>query len=236
MNIEDLFKWNKELEIQDQDGAPVIMDGDALVLYQRVVGDAEQSKARRKALEASAKLRSELRHNAPGEYSTYFGDIESMDNEDLKNAIVLSEMPRLRQRARDQAMLPPKPKKPTDSPTLEEQEQYQQDMDAYDEEVEEVVDAKTDELVKARREELKGLHRDTLVGEYREGVIDAVCRSEMMTVYNSWCAYLGTHKDEAMTKRAFSSYEKFENASALLKEQVIAGYIHLELTGDELKK
>jgi rRNA-processing protein FCF1 len=236
MNLENLFKWDKVLTIKDEDGEVVKIDDEPVILYQRVIGDADLEKARREALRASKRLRKKLKKQNTIEHETMLPDYEEFSNEELKNAIVIAEVADLRQRARNQAQLPTYPSKPDSNASLEAQEAYQEELDTYDKRVEEAVMQELNKLIEQRKKELKGLHKDTLTEVFESSVIDSLCRAEMLEVFNLWQAYLGTFKDEQMTQKAFSSFEAFDNAASHLKQQVVNGYIDLELDGSELKK
>ena len=235
MNLENLFKWNNNFVVKDKQGNPVEVNGEPLTLYQRVVGDAELSEARRQALYESRNLRKALRDEASVEHSTLLPEYEDMSNEELKNAIILTEGGELRRRAEQMADLPKYPVKPKDG-SLEDEEEYQVALDTYEDKKQEAINKQLRKLINRRKEDLKGTHLDNLRKQFIEAVINTISRSKMLETFNYWCAYFGTYKDKAMTKRAFKSFETFDNAATELKEQILNHYIELEFSGGELKK
>lgn len=235
MNLENLFKWSNSFVVRDKQGNEVEIDGEPLTLYQRVVGDAELAEARKNALYASRTLRKALRDEASTEHATLLPEYEDMTNDELKNAIILTEGTTLRRRAEEMADLPKYPVKPKGD-SLEEEEEYQVAVDEYEDKKREEINKQLQKLLDKKKAELKGLHTDTLQEMFIEAVIKTIARSRMLEVFNQWCAYLGTYKDKAMTKRAFKSFEAFDNAATELKEQILEHYIDLEFSGGNLKK
>lgn len=235
MDLENLFKWSNNFVIKDKQGNEVEVDGKPLTLYQRVVGDAELAEARKNALYASRKLRKALRDEASAERATLLPEYEDMTNEELKNAIILTEGTQLRRRAEEMADLPKYPVKPKGD-SLEAEEEYQIALDNYEKKKREEVNKQLEKILNKKKEELKGLHTETLQERFIEAVIKTIARSRMLEVFNQWCAYLGTYKDKAMTKRAFKSFEAFDNSATELKEQILDHYIELEFGGGNLKK
>lgn len=238
MNLDNLFKWHRELEIKDTKGDPYIPEGEKepLTLYQRVIGDADLSEARKAALRASRQLRKELKDADSSEYASLMPEFEQMDNAALRSAIIITRAPQIREQAEETANKPKYPAEPPSDASLEERENYQHELDTYDERVAVAVEEKTNELIEQRNNELKKHGRDKLVKIFTNSVIDSICRRRMLDTFNSRCAYYGTYIDKAMTRHAFSSYEAFENATPELKSQIISAYIRLELDGGEVKK
>lgn len=235
MKLENLFKWQSSFEVKDENGK-VVMDGDKpLTLYQRVVGDAELSEARKNALYASRKLRKELKNEASRDHAILLPDYEDMNKQELQNAIILTDSTQLRRRAEEQADLPKYPTKPKDD-SLEAQEEYQVAIDEYDDKRKEAIDKEVENLIKQRQESLKELTKDELQDLFIESVIRTMARSRMLEEFNKWCAYFGTYEDKAMNRRAFKSFETFDNAAPELKRQILDNYIDLEFSGGELKK
>jgi len=234
-NLETLFRWKGELRIKDSSGEPVIVDNKPLVLYQRVVGDADINEVRKQALKASAKLRKELRDASSDAHLALIPDYEELDDDTLRNMVVLADAVNLRTTALETTNRPPEPLEPDSDASLEEQEKYEAALREHATALEKAVKDKTQELMDERRAELEKLDRESLVDIFIKTVIDSLCRAEMMQTFNSWCAYLGTYKDKKMKKRAFDSYAAFDNAAAELKQQIISGYLSLEMSGEDLK-
>ena len=235
MSIEELFKWKGSLEIKDRHGKPVIIGKKPLVLHQRVIGDAELTIARKHALKASRSLRKELHSDTSISYATYIPDYDETDDTTLRQMVVFAEAVSLRRRALNTAKQPRKVDSLHSEATLEEQEEYEAAIEAYDEAVKKAIDDKLIELTKLREKELKKEARPALVSYFIAAAVDTACQTEMLRVYNEWCAYLGTYKDKRMLQRAFAEYKTFNNLASDLKAQILKGYIVLEIGGEDLK-
>lgn len=235
MSLQDLFRWKGKLEIKDRHGEPVIIGKRPLILHQRVVGDAELTTARKHALKASRSLRKELRSETSVSYATYIPDYDETDDATLQKMVVFAEAVSLRRRALNTAKQPRKVDPLHSEATLEEQEEYEAATEAYDEAVKKAVDDKLIELTKQREKELEKEARPALVSYFISAAVDTACQTEMLRVYNEWCAYLGTYKDKRMLQRAFTDYKTFNNLAPDLKAQVLKGYIVLEIGGEDLK-
>jgi len=233
--LDTLFKWQTELEIVDNKGEVVLIGEKPLIVHQRVVGDAELIKARKQALKASGSLRRELRNKTSDSYIAMIPDHEALDDETLGSMILLSEALNIRTQATAIAEKPKEPKEPDADATLEQQEEYEAAVEAHIKAIEVAIQEKSKELADKRLEELKEVPREKLVKIFMSTVVDSLCRSEMLRVFNSWCAYLGTYKSKRIKARAFSSYAAFDNASPELKSQILDSYIGLELGGEDLK-
>lgn len=235
MDLDSLFKWKKELIIKDSKGEPVRLGKKPLKLYQRIVGDADLVKARSKALLASRRLRGNLKDETSEEYAALIPDYEGQANETLSNMIVFAEGIDLRRRAVEQAEKPREPKKPKEDASLEDMENYEAATSEYQEQYDKAINKQMDKLIKERLTELSKLTREEIVNIFLVSIIESICRTEMLRVFNCWCTYLGTYADKEMTVRAFSSYEDFDNAATELRNQMLSGYLELEMTGETLK-
>ena len=235
MKLEELFRWTGELEIRNDRDEPIMVNDKPLILYQRVVGDADITTARKQALKASSILRKNLHNNSSDDHLAAMPNYSAMDNETLARLAVLSEAMTIRNQATKLIADIKEPVEPDYEASLEEQEKYEATVSEYTKEREAAIETKSTELAEKRLEELKELERKKLVDIFLRTAIDSLCRNEMLSTFNSWCAYLGTYKDKNMKTRAFSSYEKFNNSASELKRQIIDGYINIELGGEDLK-
>ena len=233
--LDTLFKWQGELEIKDGKGEVVLVNDKPLIVYQRVVGDAELIRARKQALKASGSLRRELRDKTSDSHIAMIPDYEALDDETLSRMILLSEALDIRTQAISLAEKPKEPKELDSDATLEQQEEYEAALEAHSKAIEKAVQEKSKQLADKRIEELEEVQREKLVKIFMTTVVDSLCRSEMLRVFNSWCAYLGTYKSKRMKTLAFSNYAAFDNASPELKNQILDSYIGLELGGEDLK-
>jgi len=235
MDLQQLFRWTQELEILGENGDVVVLNGKPLVLYQRVIGDADLAIARKHALKASRILRGKLRDKETDEHLALLPSYGDAPDQVLRNMALYTEALDLRRRALDIAEQPRKPTTLHSEASLEDQEDYEAAMDKYYEDKEAAVTEKMRELTSARDKELQGLSKEALVEQFLSSAITSLCQTEMLNVFNSWCTYMGTYRDKKMKIHAFSDYDNFNNSAPELKSQVIAGYLRLEVGGGSLK-
>ena len=236
MDLQQLFRWTRELEVLDGNSEVVVLNGKPLVLYQRVIGDADLGIARKNGLKASKTLRAALRDKETDEHIAMLPAYGDAPNHILRNMALYAEALDLRRRAMDIAEQPRKPVKLHSEATLEEQENYEAAMDKYYVDKEELVTEKMKELTTAREAELQTLSKEALIEQFLNSAINSICQRQMLDVFNSWCAYLGTYRGKRMKARAFDNYKSFDNSAPELKSQIIAGYLSLEITGESIKK
>lgn len=234
--LDNLLKWEHTFTIKDSMGNDYKdSEGNPIVVYQRIVGDAEVDLARQTALRASAMKRRMLTDPSSLDRMTLIPDYELLDTDSLKGLIVLSELMDLREKATRELVFP-FPEPPKSSANLEEQEKYQEAIDKYFEEREDRLQKETDQLAKLRRKELNSYSRAELERNHEQVTINNVCREEMLSTFNEMVAYQGTYIDPKYTTRAFSSYNAFKAAASYLKRQVVEQYAKLEVSGQTLKK
>ena len=236
MDLQQLFRWTRELEILDGDGEVVVLNGKPLILYQRVIGDADLGVARKQGLKASKALRGNLRDKTTDEHIAMLPAYSDAPEQILRNMALYAEALDLRRRAMDMAEEPRKPVKLHSEATLEEQENYDTAMDKYYEDKEELITKKMKELTTAREAELQALSKEALVEQFLNSAINSICQRQMLDTFNSWCAYLGTYRGKRMKARAFNDYGSFDNSAPELKGQITAGYLSLEIGGESIKK
>jgi len=235
MNLDKLFLWTKEYTITGRDGNPTLVNGKEIKVYQRIVGDSELIRARKKALSASRDLRRKLKDRDSEEHKSMIPDYEPLENAGLIEAIALSEVHSLRAEAAKTANYVQKPVAPHSEADLEAFEEYDEALEKYEKEKEEATRKRLTELTQKRTKELENLSREELEDLYVREVASAIAQLEMLKVFNEWCTYMATYLDKKFTQPAFDSFEDFSGASSLLKDQLTASYIDLEVSGDDLK-
>lgn len=229
VNLSDLFKWKDEVVITDAEGE------EAAKVYMRILGDAEQNRARAEALRESGKLRKILQNPESDERLIYTEEVEPFDKEKVVTSIILLTIGELYDQARDKVDIP-FPKEPGSEASQEEQENYQEEVDEYPDKYTEAVEEEFEKLRKAELKRLKKLDEEALRGLYMEGMINRVCNNKLQDVYLDYCVYHGTFLDEDLKKKAFSNFSEYENSAKLVKDQLKNAYQKLSLTSERLKK
>ena len=235
MNLDNLFKWSGEVHIVNQRGEPVLDGGKPLVLYQRVVGDADLSEARTHALMCSRVLRKALRDIGSQEYNALIPDTSTLDRETKVDNILNLRFLVYRDEAIRNLIPPRKPVEPEVGSPLEMYEEYSAAEKEYSNKVDAEVRKSITEIVARERQKLSERSEQEIDKDFEAEVVDALCRAEMVNEFNRYSAYLGTFNDKKFKARAFASYEEFSNASSALIKQILEAYLSIEVDSETLK-
>lgn len=227
-DLANLFRWKREVNIFSATGSSIA------TVYVKLVGDKDWQEARIKALKKSRSLRVRLRDTGSEVHEANFDGMYSMTIDELVTGIVFSEISDYRDAAVLEMGAELMPEL-MENPTLEDQEEHQEDTDqAKNDRIKlltEKIEAKTEE----RREELKDTPREELEKMYISSLINMRCQEEFTNAFREWCIFKGTFSDKKYVKPAFDTWEEFENAAPPLKNQLLSAYTSLEISGEDLK-
>lgn len=228
VDISRLFYYQDKFELK-------LKDDKTLPVYMRVIGDAELNQARVFALRESASLRKKLRTENSDEALAYLPDLDTIDKDDLVKVILASSYNDIIREANNEVKfnLPTEPKS---TASLEEQEEYQEQVDNFDAEYNKLLMSKIEELVKVEEERLQKLSIEQLRKEAINKVINQLCELRMVERFQAMCTYFGTYKDPNYKERMFKSFDQFDNLPKSIKEQLTKFYNQLELDEVTLKK
>ena len=229
VDISKLFKWSEKFEIED-------LNGDLLEeVYIRVIGDADMNRARVMALRHSADLRKRLKDLDSDERLAYVAEQEDITTEQIINLVVLNKTRGVYSKVAKEVNIP-FPKEPDSDATLEQQENYQAEVDAYPEKVKKVIEAEISKIIDKEKATLSKLSDDELYKLYVTTIINDICETEMFDRFSDLCAFFGTYKDAALREKRFESLEEFDNLPMRIKKQYQACYKELELDMNDVKK
>lgn len=227
VDISPLFSWVKEFEVVTKKAkTPVFM---------RVLGDADLNRARVAALRHSAEFRRKLKDVNSDERIAYIKDIDEMTEEQLVAIIIVFSMRDLSDKVKKKITIKA-PKAPRSDAKTSLHEKHQQEVDQYPIKRDEEIKKLLTKEVEALKKELEKESKEALYNKYLSLMVDEMCEQELLRFFKSYCAYLGSYKDDSLTERLFSSFEEFSNLPPKLKTQFISEYANLELYGDDLKK
>lgn len=230
VDITQLFKWNKPVEIVDN------FTQTKITVYVRLVGDADMNRARTYGYRQAAVLRKSLRTENSDERIAFLAELEAFQNREiLANAIVLLRMNDIYQEAVSMTQVP-EPKEPRANASQEELEDYQTAVDNYPNVFSEAVNVNIGKVKDRQLAELQTENEERLHKLYEKEVIDRLCQEEMIRSYYDMCVYMGTFKDPEFTERVFSSLEEFLNMHTHTIKLLREAYQGLELGTDILKK
>jgi len=228
VDISRLFHYSQEFKLK-------LKGEKEFTVYLRVVGDAELNQARVFALRESAVLRKKLKDKESSEHLAYIPDLEPIPKEDLIKAIVLLRVPDItRQITRETRFN--LPIEPLSTASLEDQEEYQEEIDNFDDDlqtkIKEAVEKETKELEKT----LKTWTIERLQSEYINYTINQLCEFTMVERFKAMVTYLSIYRDNKFKQRLFKSFDEFDNLPKEIKDQFIKFYDTLEINEDNLKK
>jgi hypothetical protein len=230
VDITQLFKYKKEVKVSDP------LSGDSATFYMRIIGDADQAKSRVHGLRKSGNLRKELRQVDSDMRSAFINELpEFKGKETLISAVVFLNLGDIQRLAMKEVDVP-EPKVPPGDATLESLEEYQKAVDSFGERYQKSLEKEMDKISKKEIKRLNRLEEKEIYDLYEALVIDKLCSEEMANSYYQMCVYLATYEDSDYKKRAFKSFDDFDNAAPQLKEKLLSEYRTLEMGLDALKK
>lgn len=228
VDISSLFYFKKPVTIITKDAQPV-------TFYMRLVGDAELQRARVKALRDSRKLRDALKDKNSDEYLAYMPDVEDLSKERLVEVILLGRLKEISSDVVDEVEIP-FPKEPEEDATLEEQEQYQLEIDKYPEKREQIV---REEIIKRSTEvkkELLEMNVKQLQKDYIVSLRNELCEATLTTSFYEHIIFYSLYKNSDYKEHLFDNFEDYSNLPSEIKMELLEEYKNLELGMDELKK
>jgi len=230
VSLDELFRWNKEVTVED------LVTGNSVTLFMRLVGDADLNRARTYALRKSAELRRALKTKDTDERISFISELDEYKDKDvLISTIIILLSDDIRSRAMRDTHLP-EPKALSSDASLEDQEEYQKKVDNYPQEFTKLVMKEIDKLQKVERKRLDKLSESDLQNEYEELIINRLCNAEMVDSFYDKLVFFGTYKDSRFRSRAFKSFDSFLDIAPKLKDKLFAEYKSLELGSEQLKK
>lgn len=229
VDVSKLFQWHNEFNLSIPTATQPIK------IYMRLVGDAELNRARVYAVRKSAELRRKFKDEDSDEYFAFIEDIDLIDKEQLVAFVVLQETQHLYIEASKEVTVK-KPKELSSDASLEEQEIFQAEVDAYPVKVHQAVTEYIRKKIEKYEKEVRAKSKEELYEIYKKMLIDSVCENQMYASFKDMCVYFSVYSDKEMTKRLFDTFEEFDNLPTVVKQNLHTYYDTLELGYDELKK
>jgi len=229
VDISQLFKWSKKVELSDT------TSGTTVNFYMRLLGDSDLNRARAHGYRKAADLRKKLKTQDSDERVTLLAELEDFsDKEMLIKSVEILRISEIYQRALKAAEVN-EPKEPTGD-DQEKWEKYQIAVDEYPKKFRASVDKIADKL---RADELKSLEErstEELYKIYEGEIINKLCQEAMNNGFYDMCIYLSTFKDKDFKYLSFNSFEDYDNIHPHLKEKLREEYQRLEMGIELLKK
>jgi hypothetical protein len=229
VNIDNLFGWKGEFILRD-------LNKEIGTVYMRLIGDADINRARVYALRESAKLRRLLHDKNSDEYLALVSPAEFFTQEQLLDTIIGLYIRNFAQDASSEIILDLPPEPGSDA-SLEDQEEYQKEVDAYPNKRTDVIRKFVEDRLKEKKDKLDNKTQEELFNnEYLPMALDTLCETRMMEAFRDMCVFLGTFKDKEYKNKFFTNFDEFSNIKTTIKNQLKEYYMSLELGIDELKK
>jgi len=230
VDISALFKWNKEIEIEDA------VAGLRAKFYMRLLGDADLNRARTHGYRKAADIRRKLKSPNSDERMGLLAELE--DFSDLE--IIIKSLQILRIQDLYQTAVRginiPEPKEPSEEEKQEKWENYQREVDEYPKKFREAVDVEVEKLKNEDLAKLQGKTKEELYQIYESEVINKLCQEEMNNSFYDMSIYLATFKDDKFKVPAFKSFDAYDNIHPSLKVKLKEEYQRLEIGIELLKK
>jgi len=228
VDLRGLFLWKNPLVIKDDGGKDV---GE---VYQRILNDKDQERARLTAVRHSRDTRKALRDESSSEFASFSESLESYNNEQLISITLVGKFPATYKTAVDLAKTT-MPNTPKEESTAEETEEYEALVDTFDERLNKESMAIVERLNEEEKKKLVLLSEEDLKTAAKEALLNQICSSAASEKFGEWQAYLSTYEDPEYTLRYFDSFEEFEDLAFEVKTQLVKGYRALLSRAGDLK-
>ncbi len=227
--LEQLFVWKRETKIAAADGTVIT------TVYQRIVGDFDLQSARKTALRYSMQARKRINDTQSDDYIIYVAPLKELSREDKVTLCLSEELDNIRKTV-DMDVFLPEPVEPDPDASPEAFEEYQQLDDTYEQRRAELLSSKLTDAINKREDELKDMPDEVLDRMLIEARVNAYCSAEMRVKFIEYCTCLGTYIDEKYRQRLYPSFNDFLELPENLKQQLIEGYLSLEMNAVALKE
>jgi hypothetical protein len=230
VDISQLFRYKKEIELT------IPGKEEKVVFYQRLVGDEHSGRARVYALRKSSEFREKLLDKEWEDRVAYIPKISKLKKEEIVDLFITLDLREIMLQSINAVPSEPLPKKPSGDAKLKELEEYQKEVDAYQEIMMDKINKHAEEKIKAKRVELNKVLKKDLIQIYDSAIINQHAAEEFTQSFQEMTTFYGTFKDKEHKERVFDSFEDFYDAPGNLKKVLIASYVDLEIDAQTLKK
>ena len=227
VNISKLWDWGTQFETETPKGK--------LSFWMRVVGDADLNRARVYGLRQSATLRRQLKDKDSDERLALVPELDITEKGKIIEAILIYSVTELTDKAQSKLDLN-YPKEPASDATLEEHEEFQEELDKWPAYVEKELRKLHNKEVGLEKKRLGKMSEAELIEYYEETLINKLCENEMMKGFQDMCVFSATVLDEDYKKKLFETIDQFQNLPTEFKERFYAFYTSLNIPTEELKK
>lgn len=226
--LDKLFNWKRETNIVQNDEV-------VTTVFQKIIGDFDLQSARKTSLRYAREARKVISNPESDEYIIYIEPLDSLGRED-KILLCLSEELSEISRKVDSSLYLPEPPEPEPDDSPEKFEEAQELDDTYEERRKKLLSTKLTEEITQREAELEKLSDEQITDALRQARINSYCDGVLRTKFIECCTYFGTFVDKNYKQRVYASFDDFLNLPENLKQQLIQGYLSLEMNAVNLKE
>lgn len=230
VDISKIFDWGRVFEVIDPKDDSVVT-----LVYMKLLGDADLSRARVHALRKSAQMRRKLLDKDSDERLAWIRTIEEVENQDLMNLIVLFSQREISASVRNTIKLPT-PKPPKSDASLEKMEKFQKEVDEYPAKRQKLLSEAIQKEIKKLQDSLSEKSKEDLYKEYVRLLIDEFCEREALGAFEDMQVFLGCFTDDTYKIRFFTEFDEFDNLEPNAKQLFKDAYRQIDIETSELKK
>jgi hypothetical protein len=242
LKIADLLRFRSEVTLTYPNTEKPILDdkGKPVVVYLRLIGDDDLEKSHKLARLSSSEIRAQLRDPATDLYRDRVAPIIDESRETCIEIIKSARASNLDAEARSAVERPNLPDIEEfaidpDAPTLEEQEKLDAESEAleakYQEDIKDYIAVKTNQIA----DELSQLSDEEISAQAAIEIVNITALAEFFNELMVQKIVRGAYTDKTYKEKAFDSFEEFRNSDKWIKDQLINGYLKLEIDPDQLK-
>lgn len=238
VDISKLFGWGRVFEVVN----PTNESDGVVLVYMKLLGDADLGRARVYAMRKSAELRRKLRDENSDERVAWVRSFDELEHKDLVNLIIVYSSREISNNARSKVNVPT-PKPPKSNAKLEKTEKFQKEVDEYPTKKAKAIAEAIDKEVETLRKNLVGKSKEELYKQYIIALIDEFCEREAMVAFEDMQTFLGCYTDDTYKVRFFTdpetkqpSFDLFDNLEPTIKAQFKDAYRSIDIELSELKK
>lgn len=232
VDLTKLFGWGRVFEVIDPRDESV-----QVLVYMKLLGDADLGRARTFALRKSAEMRRKLKDENSDERLAWVRSIDEVEVSDLVNLITIFSSREISNNAKSKVKLPT-PKPPKSNAKLAKMEAFQKEVDEYPAKKAKAISEAIQNEVDSLKKTLEGKPKEELYKEYVRLLVDEFCEREAITAFDDMQVYFGCYTDDTYKadKRFFKDFEEFDNLEPTVKQQFKDAYRSLDIEVSELKK
>lgn len=227
VDISKLFKWGMRMDLVTPQGN--------VVVWVKILGDADINRARIYALRKSAEMREKMLDLDSDERVAFIPVLDTTSKDKVVELMLTLQVREISEVAtKDLKIKYPKDLESTAS--LEEQEKYQAIVDNFPNYVTELTKKAVEKEVAKERKRLSKVSVEKLEELYTNTLIEHACETEMYSAFQDKTTYFACFKDDAYVLPLFADFEDYLNLPTEVKNTLSEFYGTLSIDMDALKK